>query len=224
MLQRITQQVLSRSSLINWLSWLITFKRNHWLYSCHLEPEHACKWWKCTVCYSLSNKHRNYCWKKNEPQGLQNKMANNVDCFFFYFIYATILSFHLLFKHVVCGVCGRRDTFTEGKTTLYYNNTKNDYKAGLIIIHIRMLRFLSYFFRSSRWRSTFQLVFCQCISARGSVRQHHRDAGALSRSCCASSHAALVPGHRRRELQRARDPPRAPQRHAPDLPLLSLQL
>lgn len=77
---------------------------------------------------------------------------------------------------------------------------------------------------SFRWRSTFQLIFCQCICARGSVCQHHRDIGALSRRRCASCLTALVPGHRRGDLWCARDPSCAPQWHPSDLPDPPFQL
>lgn len=74
------------------------------------------------------------------------------------------------------------------------------------------------------WRSTFQLIFCQCICARGSVCQHHRDISALSRCRRAPCLTALVPGHRRGDLWCARDPPCAPQWHPSDLPHPPFQL
>lgn len=77
---------------------------------------------------------------------------------------------------------------------------------------------------SFQWGLTFQLILCQCISARGSICQHHRDLGALSCWGCTACLAALVSGYRRGDLRCPRHPPRPPQWNPPDLQLPAIQL
>lgn len=76
---------------------------------------------------------------------------------------------------------------------------------------------LFFFFSSFQWRPTFQLILCQCISARGSICQHHRDLCALSCWGCAACLVAVVSGYRRGDLRCPRHPSRSPQWNPPDL-------
>lgn len=77
---------------------------------------------------------------------------------------------------------------------------------------------------SFRWGPPCQPLLCQCISARGSVREHRGDAGALPGRGHPSCVSQMVPGDGRGDLRCPRDPPRPPQRHSPDLPLPSFEL
>lgn len=90
-----------------------------------------------------------------------------------------------------------------------------------MIVKTNILCFLSCSFQ---WRPTFQLILCQCISARGSICQHHRDLSALSCWGCAACLAALVSGYRRGDLRCPGHPPRPPQWNPPDLQLPAIQL
>lgn len=90
-----------------------------------------------------------------------------------------------------------------------------------VVVTLHLLCFLSFSFQ---WGLTFQLIFCQCIFARGSICQHHRDLRALScwwRPACL---AALVSGDRRGDLRCPRHQARPPQRNPPDLQLPAIQL
>ena len=77
---------------------------------------------------------------------------------------------------------------------------------------------------SFQWGPSLQPLLCQCISARGSVCEHHGDPGALPRSRDPSCVSQMVPGDGRGDLRCPRNPPRPPQRHSPDFPLPSFKL
>lgn len=83
---------------------------------------------------------------------------------------------------------------------------------------------LCFFSCSFQWGPTFQLILCQCIFARGSICQHHRDLCALSCWWRPSCLAALVSGDRRGDLRCPGHPPCPPQWNPPDLQLPAIQL
>lgn len=83
---------------------------------------------------------------------------------------------------------------------------------------------LCFLFCSFQWGPTFQLILCQCIFARGSICQHHRDLGALSCWGCAACLAALVSGYWRGDLRCPGHPPCPSQWNTPDLQLSAIQL
>ena len=90
---------------------------------------------------------------------------------------------------------------------------------GALFWHTRVLSPCSF-----QWGPSLQPLLCQCISARGSVCEHHGDPGALPRSRDPSCVSQMVPGDRRGDLRCPRNPPRPPQRHSPDFPLPSFKL
>lgn len=83
---------------------------------------------------------------------------------------------------------------------------------------------ISVFSCSFRWGPPRQPLLRQCISARGSVREHRGDSGALPSRRHPSCVSQMVPSDGRGDLRCPRDPPRPPQRHSPDFPLPSFEL